>query len=69
MPSDFNYKMTDREYEKMTMLKKTNKTEKKSLDEKDVVESNDEQNEADDEDNMVENEDYAESDDSIVDPP
>lgn len=48
MPSNFDFKMTDREYEKMTMFKKNWKTDKKStIRERDVVESDVEQNEAD----------------------
>lgn len=38
MPEDFNYKMTEREYEKMTIIKK-NRGEKKVYNERDVDES------------------------------
>ena len=53
MPSNFDYKMTDREYEKMIMIKQNSKTEKKEhvFDEKDVVDSDIELNMGDDEDN------------------
>ena len=53
MEPNFEFKMTDREYEKMTIFKKTLKTEKKTTNQRDVVESETEKNHADDEDNDV----------------
>jgi hypothetical protein len=53
MPSNFDYLMTDREYERMIMIKK-NKKEKAPVEETastDIVESDNEINQADDEDN------------------
>ena len=51
MEPDFDFKMSEREYEKMTMFKKGVKTERKNNGERDVVESDIERNQADDEDN------------------
>lgn len=51
MEPNFNYKMSEREYEKMNIIKKTNKVERKNLNEKDVVESDIELNQGDKEDN------------------
>lgn len=56
MEADFDYKMSEREYEKMTMFKKNIKTERKNHNEKDVVDSEVERNHADDEDNDEEQE-------------
>jgi hypothetical protein len=51
MEPNFDFKMSDREYEKMTMFKKSVKTERKNNGERDVIESDIERNQADDEDN------------------
>jgi serine/threonine protein kinase len=56
MPADFDYLMTDREYEKMMMIKKNAKKEKSNVNpeeiiKNDLVESDIEINMADDEDN------------------
>lgn len=51
MDAEFDYKMSEREYEKMTMFKKNIKTERKNVNDKDIIESDIERNQADDEDN------------------
>ena len=51
MEANFDYKMSDRDHEKMTMFKKNIKAEKKQTNEKDVLDSDIERNHADDEDN------------------
>ncbi len=71
MPPNFEHTMTEREYERMIMLKK-NKKERTSNDESstvlDVVESENELNQGDDEDNEDYNsEDFEESEDSCED--
>lgn len=74
MPDNFDYLMSDREYEKMMMVKKNAKKEKSgnsNTDEQskqDLVESDIEINMADDEDNE-EITDEEDSDDSFVDNP
>lgn len=50
MEPNFEYKMTDREYERMNIIKKS-KPDKKRNASRDIVESDNEKNEADDEDN------------------
>ena len=73
MPADFDYLMSDREYEKMMMIKKNAKKEKseKAPEEptNDLIDSDIEINMADDEDNEdnISNDD--ESSDSFVDNP
>lgn len=64
MPSNFDYKMNDREYEKMKMIKKNSKIEKKPNYEKDVIESEEELNEGDDEDNSSHVEDDEDEEDT-----
>ena len=51
MESNFDYKMSEREYEKMNIVKKNNKIEKKNANEKDIIESDIELNGGDFEDN------------------
>jgi serine/threonine protein kinase len=67
MPSNFDFQMTEREYERMIMIKK-NKKEKSSSEEvtpADIIESDNELNQADDEDNEDYNsEEHEESEDS-----
>jgi len=63
MPADFDYKMSEREYEKMTIIKKP-KGDKKIVNERDVDDSDTEKNVADDEDNndlVFDTEEYDES--------
>lgn len=62
MESNFDYKMSEREYEKMTMFKKNIKTEKKKFSDRDIIESDVEINQADDEDNDEDN-DFNDDDD------
>lgn len=66
MDANFDFKMSDREYEKMTMFKKNIKTEKKNYNDRDVVESDVERNHADDEDNEEDLDIEEEDDDSCV---
>jgi hypothetical protein len=72
MPPDFDYKMSDREYERMIMIKKNVKKEKGISDEavsNDIIESDSEINMADDEDNEEYiSDDYVDSDDSCENP-
>jgi serine/threonine protein kinase len=72
MPANFDYLMSDREYEKMMMIKKNAKKEKNYNNEEtikqDLIESDIEINMADDEDNE-EISGEEESDDSYVDNP
>ena len=51
MEANFDYKMSDREYEKMNMVKKPKADRKTIPKERDVIESDTELNMADDEDN------------------
>ena len=74
MPADFDYLMSDREYEKMMMIKKNTKKERSTVSQEDspsndLVESDIEINMADDEDNEdnISNDD--ESSDSFVENP
>lgn len=74
MEPNFEFKMTDREYERMNIIKKS-KPDKKRNASRDIIESDNEKNEADDEDNndsalLEENNDsdssnYAEPTDTI----
>jgi hypothetical protein len=70
MPANFDYLMTDREYERMIMIKK-NKKERTSNEDNastDIVESDNELNQADDEDNEdYLSDDVEDSDDSCGD--
>jgi serine/threonine protein kinase len=71
MPSNFDYLMSDREYERMLMIKKNQKKEKPQEDKSpaDIMESSDELNMADDEDNEEYiSDDYDDSDVSCEDP-
>lgn len=74
MEADFDFKMSDREHEKMIMIKQNMKSERKEVnfDERDVAESEVEINMADDEDNdeieieeREEEESYCEDPDKI----
>jgi len=51
MESNFDFKMSEREYEKMNIVKKNNKIERKNVNEKDIIESDIELNGGDFEDN------------------
>lgn len=64
-----DYKMTDREYERMNIIKK-GRTDRKLLNVRDVVESDNEQNMGDDEDNENSQilEDDVSDDDSYMEP-
>lgn len=67
MEPNLEYKMTDREYEKMNMVKKSKVEKKSGAYDKDVIDSDNEQNVADEEDN--DELDYdEEDDDSFVEP-
>lgn len=67
MEPNFEYKMSEREYEKMNIVKKTNKIERKNINERDVIESDIEKNHGDmeDNDNIMEEEN---NDESFVEP-
>lgn len=75
MPADFDYLMSDREYEKMMMIKKNQKKEKTnsypedSGNTKDLVDSDIEINMADDEDNEENFSDNDDSSESLVENP
>mmetsp|Transcript_5715 Transcript_5715/g.5892 ORF Transcript_5715/g.5892 Transcript_5715/m.5892 type:complete len:694 (-) Transcript_5715:65-2146(-) len=65
MEPNFDYKMSDREYEKLTMFKKNVKSERKNVQDRDIIESDTELNQGDDEDNdelEMNNEENEESD-------
>lgn len=64
MPANFDYKMNDREYEKMKMTKEKSKIEKKPNYEKDVIDSDEDLNEGDDEDNSSHIEEEDDDDES-----
>jgi len=68
MEPNFDYKMSDREYEKMNIIKKTNKIERKNLNEKDVIESDTELNHGDREDNDDLEREEEDVDESFVEP-
>lgn len=51
MEPNFDYKMSEREYEKMNIIKKNNRIERKGVEEKDVIESDVEIHHGDKEDN------------------
>ena len=51
MEANFEYKMTDREHEKLKMINKYKQEKKTNNNERDVIESENELNMADDEDN------------------
>lgn len=72
MPANFDFKMTEREYESMIMMKKNKKKKKLTGDyvgASDVVESDNDINMADDEDNPeIASEDLDESEDSCEEP-
>jgi hypothetical protein len=70
MPANFDYLMTDREYERMIMIKKNKKERTPNEDNAstDIVESDNELNQADDEDNEdYLSDDLEDSDDSCGD--
>jgi len=67
MEPNFEYKMSEREYEKMSMFKKSIKAEKKVVNDRDTVDSEAEQNKADD-DNSSREEEFDEED-SYIEPP
>lgn len=74
MPADFDYLMSDREYEKMMMVKKNAKKEKNNVYpeenvKNDLVDSDIEINMADDEDNEENISNCDDSDDSFVENP
>lgn len=73
MPADFDYLMSDREYEKMMMIKKNAKKEKSAAPEEtptaDLIDSDIEINMADDEDNEENISNDDDSSDSFVDNP
>ena len=73
MPADFDYLMTDREYEKMMMIKKAKKEKTNSNPDEviknDLVDSDIEINMADDEDNEENISNDDESSDSMIDNP
>jgi len=73
MPADFDYLMTDREYEKMMMIKKAKKEKTNSTPDEviknDLVDSDIEINMADDEDNEENISNDDESSDSMIDNP
>lgn len=71
MPDNFEYRMTEREYERMIMIKKSYKKEKALEDNNaaDVIESDVENHMADDEDNSeFMSEEYNETEDSCEEP-
>ncbi len=69
MPADFEFKMTERDYEMMSMIKKS-KGDKKVLNIKDIIDSETEQNIADNEDNenIDTRENEEEDEDSFLEP-
>lgn len=69
MPADLEFKMTERDYEMMSMIKKS-KGDKKVINIKDIIDSETEQNIADNEDNenIDTRENEEEDEDSFLEP-
>lgn len=69
MPADLDFKMTERDYEMMSMIKKS-KGDKKVINIKDIIDSETEQNIADNEDNenIDTRENEEEDEDSFLEP-
>jgi hypothetical protein len=70
LPANFDYLMTDREYERMIMIKKNQKKDRaEEIPITDIIESSDEMNMADDEDNSDYVSDEYESSDGYLEDP